>query len=50
MSKKSLLSVTAALTDLAATMPSQKPLSVVRSPIPAHSEPVVNLLRTDGHL
>jgi hypothetical protein len=38
MSKKNLLSVTASLTDLAATMPSQKPLSVVRS---APSEPKV---------
>ena len=38
MMKKNLQSVTASLTDLAATMPSQKPLSVVRS---APSEPSV---------
>ena len=37
--KKNLQSVTANLTDLAATMPSQKPMAVVRSAAP--SEPLV---------
>jgi hypothetical protein len=40
MSKKNLQSVTASLTDLAATMPSQKPLSVVRGPA-VPTEPLV---------
>ncbi len=39
--KKNLQSVTVNLGDLAATMPTQMPLAVVRSPVPAHSEPVV---------
>jgi hypothetical protein len=39
--KKNLQSVTANLTDLAATMPSQKPMSVVRSTTAAPSEPLV---------
>ena len=39
--KKNLQSVTANLTDLAATMPSQKPMSVVRSAPAAPSEPLV---------
>jgi hypothetical protein len=39
--KKNLQSVTANLTDLAATMPSQKPMSVVRTAPAAPSEPLV---------
>jgi hypothetical protein len=39
--KKNLQSVTANLTDLAATMPSQTPMSVVRNALAAPSEPVV---------
>ena len=39
--KKNLQSVTASLGDLAATMPTQMPLAVVRAPVPAPSEPLV---------
>jgi hypothetical protein len=39
--KKNLQSVTASLTDLAATMPTQKPLAVVRSTPAVPSEPLV---------
>jgi hypothetical protein len=39
MTKKNLQSVTASLTDLAATMPTQRPMSVVRNAAPG--EPLV---------
>ena len=39
--KKNLQSVTASLGDLAATMPTQMPLAVVRAPVPVPSEPLV---------
>ena len=41
MMKKNLQSVTASLGDLAATMPTQRPMAVVRRPAPAPSEPLV---------
>jgi hypothetical protein len=41
MMKKNLQSVTASLDDLAAAMPTQMPMAVVRRPVPSPGEPLV---------